>query len=78
MADERTTLLDSDPESRILETSLSRSASRRSITGITTHNDEETPLIDHSTDDAKAKSNAGIFGVISVLLLGTLRFIPIV
>lgn len=75
-ADERTTLLDSDPEGKILETSISRSTSRRSVPGTERHGDEETPLIAHGTEDAKAKSNAGILGIISVLLLGTLHAHP--
>ena len=75
-ANERTTLLDSDPEGKVLETSMSRSTSRRSVPDIERHGDEETPLIAHDTEDANAKSNVGIFGIISVLLLGTLRSHP--
>lgn len=73
-ADERTTtLLDSDPEGKILETSISRSTSRPSVPGTERYGDEETPLIAHGTEAANAKSNAGILGIISVLLLGTLH-----
>ena len=67
------------PPSRPVDRTLSNTilvTQSHFLRSIERHGDEETPLIAHDTEDANAKSNVGIFGIISVLLLGTLRSHP--